>query len=181
MSIWPHAMSYLRPSSEVDLVSPVIACFVAVYGAEFGLGAWAEIEPLLMMRPPLGSWAFIWRNASCVHRKAPVKLVLTAECHWSYVRSSSGTEGENWPALLNRRSSLPNSSFVLVKTARTDAGSPTWEVTASIRTPEARPSVAVTSSGSERRPDRSEEHTSELQSRPHLVCRLLLEKKKKKN
>src|SRR5690554_2900924 len=28
---------------------------------------------------------------------------------------------------------------------------------------------------------RSEEHTSELQSRPHLVCRLLLEKKKKKN
>src|SRR5690554_6999642 len=28
---------------------------------------------------------------------------------------------------------------------------------------------------------RSEEHTSELQSRPHLVCRLLLEKKKKDN
>src|SRR5687768_17807526 len=30
------------------------------------------------------------------------------------------------------------------------------------------------------RPPRSEEHTSELQSRLHLVCRLLLEKKKKK-
>src|SRR5437870_8284777 len=29
-------------------------------------------------------------------------------------------------------------------------------------------------------PRRSEEHTSELQSRGHLVCRLLLEKKKKK-
>src|SRR3989442_6239009 len=28
---------------------------------------------------------------------------------------------------------------------------------------------------------RSEEHTSELQSRPHLVCRLLLEKKKRKS
>src|SRR5690606_39881879 len=28
------------------------------------------------------------------------------------------------------------------------------------------------------RPDRSEEHTSELQSRENLVCRLLLEKKK---
>src|SRR3989442_3640971 len=27
---------------------------------------------------------------------------------------------------------------------------------------------------------RSEEHTSELQSRPHLVCRLLLEKKKER-
>src|SRR6266496_5554583 len=30
------------------------------------------------------------------------------------------------------------------------------------------------------RPDRSEEHTSELQSRRDLVCRLLLEKKKNK-
>src|SRR5439155_23378586 len=30
------------------------------------------------------------------------------------------------------------------------------------------------------RHQRSEEHTSELQSRGHLVCRLLLEKKKKK-
>src|SRR3712207_9034098 len=29
--------------------------------------------------------------------------------------------------------------------------------------------------------DRSEEHTSELQSRQYLVCRLLLEKKKKNN
>src|SRR2546422_5414205 len=29
--------------------------------------------------------------------------------------------------------------------------------------------------------DRSEEHTSELQSRLHLVCRLLLEKKKAKS
>src|SRR5947209_17080937 len=29
--------------------------------------------------------------------------------------------------------------------------------------------------------ERSEEHTSELQSRQYLVCRLLLEKKKKKN
>src|SRR2546427_3181242 len=32
-----------------------------------------------------------------------------------------------------------------------------------------------------RGPDRSEEHTSELQSQSNLVCRLLLEKKKKKN
>src|SRR3989442_6190117 len=32
--------------------------------------------------------------------------------------------------------------------------------------------------GAPQNPARSEEHTSELQSRPHLVCRLLLEKKK---
>src|SRR2546429_2676386 len=45
--------------------------------------------------------------------------------------------------------------------------------------------LAICSSGGGRRPtsrsraSRSEEHTSELQSRLHLVCRLLLEKKKK--
>src|SRR5207302_8600892 len=33
----------------------------------------------------------------------------------------------------------------------------------------------------DRMAERSEEHTSELQSRENLVCRLLLEKKKKKN
>src|SRR2546422_4773503 len=35
--------------------------------------------------------------------------------------------------------------------------------------------------GERRELERSEEHTSELQSRLHLVCRLLLEKKKKNN
>src|SRR5207253_9394584 len=47
--------------------------------------------------------------------------------------------------------------------------------------------TSATSRASSRRPrdrqsgpeHRSEEHTSELQSRGHLVCRLLLEKKKK--
>src|SRR5687768_18154634 len=44
---------------------------------------------------------------------------------------------------------------------------------ASARTPRSAPPVVTTS-------ERSEEHTSELQSRLHLVCRLLLEKKKQK-
>src|SRR5439155_3302585 len=39
--------------------------------------------------------------------------------------------------------------------------------------PQASPGIGVGAA-------RSEEHTSELQSRGHLVCRLLLEKKKKK-
>src|SRR2546422_1511668 len=47
---------------------------------------------------------------------------------------------------------------------------------ASARPPYQVPAVENTPSGSVR----SEEHTSELQSRLHLVCRLLLEKKKKK-
>src|SRR5258708_21285261 len=37
------------------------------------------------------------------------------------------------------------------------------------------------SNGSSNNPTRSEEHTSELQSPDHLVCRLLLEKKKKQS
>src|SRR5690554_7686223 len=45
------------------------------------------------------------------------------------------------------------------------------------------PAVRVPSrdSGGEADSLRSEEHTSELQSRPHLVCRLLLEKKNTAN
>src|SRR5688572_31415379 len=39
---------------------------------------------------------------------------------------------------------------------------------------------AVGAGGSRRLQRRSEEHTSELQSQSNLVCRLLLEKKKKK-
>src|SRR5438034_6523156 len=50
------------------------------------------------------------------------------------------------------------------------AGSP------SARTPRGRAPRCETAS----RPPRSEEHTSELQSHSDLVCRLLLEKKKKK-
>src|SRR5215475_15165486 len=56
------------------------------------------------------------------------------------------------------------------------------------RAVERRSSVPIRSSGApdvrailrQGRPPRSEEHTSELQSRENLVCRLLLEKKKKK-
>src|SRR5947209_13611532 len=44
----------------------------------------------------------------------------------------------------------------------------------------ASPCPASAPARSPRRLPRSEEHTSELQSRQYLVCRLLLEKKKKK-
>src|SRR2546422_7237937 len=45
----------------------------------------------------------------------------------------------------------------------------------------ARMAERVETVGRERAASRSEEHTSELQSRLHLVCRLLLEKKKKED
>src|SRR5436309_4837613 len=41
--------------------------------------------------------------------------------------------------------------------------------------------VVVVGCNDQERRGRSEEHTSELQSRENLVCRLLLEKKKKKS
>src|SRR5262245_25687772 len=125
MSIWPHAMSQRRPSSDVDRVSPVTACFVAVYAIESGRGLWAEIDPLLMIRPPRGSCAFMIRNASRVQRNAPVRLVRTTASHCSSDNSSIGTAGAPIPALLNRTSSRPNASTVRSKRARTATGSPT--------------------------------------------------------
>src|SRR3989442_8860106 len=44
--------------------------------------------------------------------------------------------------------------------------------------PDRLPFAAGAWCGAVKEEERSEEHTSELQSRPHLVCRLLLEKKK---
>src|SRR2546427_4831321 len=52
------------------------------------------------------------------------------------------------------------------------------------RSPRTPPDTARTRTPRRRRPgspDRSEEHTSELQSQSNLVCRLLLEKKKKQH
>src|SRR5690349_24232060 len=49
------------------------------------------------------------------------------------------------------------------------------------RRPRARPSGVAQRRAREDPARRSEEHTSELQSRRDLVCRLLLEKKKNKN
>src|SRR5256885_8407709 len=48
-------------------------------------------------------------------------------------------------------------------------------------TPAAPPATETSLRSSPREPSRSEEHTSELQSPCNLVCRLLLEKKKKRH
>src|SRR3712207_8140252 len=50
-----------------------------------------------------------------------------------------------------------------------------------MHTPHCNCKYSQSSSGRVKIPQRSEEHTSELQSRQYLVCRLLLEKKKIKN
>src|SRR2546422_8471233 len=55
-----------------------------------------------------------------------------------------------------------------------------WTTSASTPTPLTSPRSSARLRENIRISSRSEEHTSELQSRLHLVCRLLLEKKKKK-
>ena len=107
-----------------------------------------------MIRPPRGDWRFISRNASCVHRNAPVRFVSTTARHCSSVSSSSGTAGAPMPALLKSRSRRPNLASTSAKSAATDAGSRTSHATATAPPPA---SAAASSSGSrppagERRP-----------------------------
>src|SRR2546422_2669743 len=70
---------------------------------------------------------------------------------------------------------IPHSEFrILTRSAPSPPPAPAaWSAPATRRAP------AGTRRPAAPRANRSEEHTSELQSRLHLVCRLLLEKKKK--
>ncbi|MNY63467.1 hypothetical protein D3C86_2004320 [compost metagenome] len=77
----------------------------------------AEIEPLLMIRPPCGLCAFIARKADWVQKNAPVRLELTTVNHCSGVVSSSGTRGALTPALLTSRSSRPQALTTASKAA----------------------------------------------------------------
>src|SRR2546430_6577979 len=78
---------------------------------------------------------------------------------------------------LSLHDALPICSASLVHQPRVARSSQLW---AGGRNPSR--IVELTAAGGRRRrtPTRSEEHTSELQSQSNLVCRLLLEKKKKK-
>src|SRR5437899_2014271 len=79
------------------------------------------------------------------------------------------------PSFPTRRSSD------LLRAARTAASASERLVTSSLTTSRSSDSATALATTSGSRPvptTRSEEHTSELQSLRHLVCRLLLEKKK---
>src|SRR6266550_6452524 len=86
--------------------------------------------------------------------------------------------------LLNRwfYSTLSCFVFFFFLMIRRPPRSTLFPYTTLFRSPErGRPDVPPAGQPGGRLPRRSEEHTSELQSRLHLVCRLLLEKKKKQN
>src|SRR5439155_11428268 len=78
-------------------------------------------------------------------------------------RAVPGSAGRDSALLLSAASYLGNNSFARFR--------PAWQ--------RSLPGSAEAMTMRLARRTRSEEHTSELQSRGHLVCRLLLEKKKK--
>src|SRR3712207_7557117 len=72
------------------------------------------------------------------------------------------------------------SSYSSGSSTRTEITSPTgWRFVHISLTSTSIVAVAIVVASARRSSGRSEEHTSELQSRQYLVCRLLLEKKKK--
>src|SRR2546430_9134387 len=104
-------------------------------------------------------------------------------CHWFMAIAPKP------PGALSKWAVVPPASLTGVERPSTSM-SFHWSKTVTLQSPSGRPDkVNVPSalhlvnaksspSGS---PKRSEEHTSELQSQSNLVCRLLLEKKKKQN
>src|SRR3712207_7340523 len=76
-----------------------------------------------------------------------------------------------YTTLFRSVTALPSGAAGLIRSAPTRTGErPSQGVPVTTSAPHSREALA----------QRSEEHTSELQSRQYLVCRLLLEKKKKK-
>src|SRR3712207_6994203 len=82
-----------------------------------------------------------------------------------------------WAALFTRTSILPNSSTAVCTTFWHWASSLMSPGTLTALLPASSTTCAVSSASGSSSERRSEEHTSELQSRQYLVCRLLLEKK----
>src|SRR2546425_9392555 len=112
---------------------------------------------MLTMRPL--RWRLKAGMAALVQRKMLLRLRSTTLSHSSSGVSSTESCFQKPPALLTRMSSRSASARIRSNAAVTRPASVTSHAT----------NDAL----------RSEEHTSELQSLAYLVCRLLLEKKKK--
>ena len=78
-------MLYFRPSSEVERVSPVTACLVAVYGAELGRGHVGGDRTVVDDPAALRVLVLHDLERLRVQRKDPVRLTSTTVCHCSAV------------------------------------------------------------------------------------------------
>src|SRR2546427_2146400 len=97
-----------------------------------------------------------------------------SSCSQASARSDARSAGSVSSVTRKMRSALVSAARVASSGAEVVSMSTTWWVVSrSFRT------ASVCSLVSASGPSRSEEHTSELQSQSNLVCRLLLEKKKK--
>src|SRR5690625_5413739 len=98
-------------------------------------------------------------------------MIQKISTHFSIFLITPTSEISNIPSSVSYRApsapKMPRGSFLISKTPRQPGAGTLYS--ASPRYPNAIFTFFCT---------RSEEHTSELQSRGHLVCRLLLEKKK---
>ena len=113
------------------LVSPVMACLVTVYATVRGRGECAEMEPLLMIRPPCGDCAFMARTAAAAHSMEPVRFTATVASQSARLISSTAAAGPETPALLNRTSTLPQRRRAAAKSRSTSSGTVTSHGTAS--------------------------------------------------
>mmetsp|Transcript_85045 Transcript_85045/g.221972 ORF Transcript_85045/g.221972 Transcript_85045/m.221972 type:complete len:263 (-) Transcript_85045:101-889(-) len=134
MSICPQAMSKGLPSKAVDFVSPVTACFEAVYAADMGRGRSADTDPLLMILPPRGFCDFMSLKACWVHRNVPVTLASMHRLKASTDTSSIGVGGTPVPALLNNKSQRPKRCSTSLNSLSTSAHLQTSHVTAATST-----------------------------------------------
>src|SRR2546422_2971969 len=114
-----------------------------------------------------------WKKDSEEFRKVWQRAKRGVDTAVNFVRQNAGFESSDWLPSLNAL--IPLAAYFERHNAVTgdiEHGLLQWFYVASLR---GRYSSAAETAMDER----SEEHTSELQSRLHLVCRLLLEKKKK--
>src|SRR5690606_11323582 len=113
---------------------------------------------------------------ACATRRSPATTPGATRCGWPTTTWGWGGERPRNPRPLRRRvplRRLPDREPHLQLDAQPGRG---------LRPPDHGPGRRGPGPGARARPEsrgnRSEEHTSELQSRENLVCRLLLEKKK---
>src|SRR5690606_7852402 len=124
-----------------------------------------------------GGHAHASAYASRVRRAASSQLSSEARSIARARRSGAPAGSSRSEASAAARASASVGSTSSAPSPATSAVADTEEVTT------AAPAAMASSTGSPKpsaREGRSEEHTSELQSRENLVCRLLLEKKKRK-
>src|SRR2546422_5105514 len=134
----------------------------------FGVGLWAGLDPLAFPGAALWGVALpLIAAAACLAARAPlgaaVGIMGVAGLLWgtATVREREATCTGRWAARENAGEGHTRAAIVrLADPAPAQGGIVDADVLPGAR---------------------SEEHTSELQSRLHLVCRLLLEKKKNKN